>query len=143
MVARLPQGLDSELSERAMNLSVGEKQRVACARGLMRARHRDLLLLDEPTSSLDPMTEKQIFYGLLHHFADRTVITACHRLALVPLFNKIVYVRRGRIEEVGTFAELLEKRGAFYLAWKDYEEKVIRGLESHVGGSVANPGDEE
>lgn len=134
VIARLPQGLDSPLSERGMNLSVGEKQRVAFARGLMRARSRELLLLDEPTSSLDPMTEKQIFYALLHHFSDRTVITACHRLALVPLFDKIVYVRQGRIEEMGSFAELLERRGPFYLAWKDYEEKVIKGTDTAFSG---------
>lgn len=127
VISRLPQGLDSMLSERGMNLSVGEKQRLAFARGLMRARDREILLLDEPTSSLDPMTEKQIFYALLHHFASRTIITACHRLALVPLFDRVVYIRRGRVEEIGTFSELLERKGAFYLAWKDYEEKVIRG----------------
>jgi ATP-binding cassette subfamily B protein len=135
VITRLPQGLDSQLSERGMNLSVGEKQRIAFARGLMRAQHRELLLLDEPTSSLDPMTEKQIFYALLHHFADRTVMTACHRLALVPLFDKIVYVRQGRIEEMGTFAELLERRGPFYLAWKDYEEKVIKGTDPALAHS--------
>ncbi|MBX7143525.1 MAG: ABC transporter ATP-binding protein/permease [Oligoflexia bacterium] len=131
VISRLPQGLDSMLSERGMNLSVGEKQRLAFARGLMRARDREIILLDEPTSSLDPMTEKQIFYALLHHFSSRTIITACHRLALVPLFDRVIYIRHGRVEEAGTFAELLERKGAFYMAWKDYEEKVIRsgGIE--------------
>jgi ABC-type multidrug transport system fused ATPase/permease subunit len=130
VLAKLPQGWDSYLAESGMNLSVGEKQRVALARGLLRAKNRSLLLLDEPTSSLDPMTEKQIFYALLHHFTDRTIITACHRLALVPLFDTIVFIRRGKVEEVGTFAQLLEKKGSFYAAWKDYEEKVFRGAES-------------
>lgn len=130
VLAKLPQGWDSYLAESGMNLSVGEKQRVALARGLLRAKNRSLLLLDEPTSSLDPMTEKQIFYALLHHFTDRTIITACHRLALVPLFDTIVFIRRGKVEEVGSFPQLLEKKGLFYLAWKDYEEKVFRGAEA-------------
>jgi len=126
VLSKLPQGWDSDLAEKGLNLSVGEKQRFAMSRGLLRASARDILLLDEPTSSLDPMTEKQIFYGILHHFTDRTIITACHRLALVPLFDKIVYIRRGQIEEVGSFRELLEKRGAFFQAWDDYEKKIIQ-----------------
>ncbi len=130
VLAKLPQGWDSYLAESGMNLSVGEKQRVALARGLLRAKGRSLLLLDEPTSSLDPMTEKQIFYGLLHHFTDRTIITACHRLALVPLFDTIVFVRRGKVEEVGTFAELIERQGLFSQAWRDYESKVFKGSEA-------------
>ncbi len=126
VLSKLPQGWDSDLAEKGLNLSVGEKQRFAMSRGLLRASARDILLLDEPTSSLDPMTEKQIFYGILHHFTDRTVITACHRLALVPLFDKIVYIRRGQIEEVGSFKELIERRGLFFQAWDDYEKKVIQ-----------------
>lgn len=126
VLSKLPQGWDSDLAEKGLNLSVGEKQRFAMSRGLLRASSRDILLLDEPTSSLDPMTEKQIFYGILHHFTDRTIITACHRLALVPLFDKIVYIRRGQIEEVGSFKELIEKRGPFFQAWDDYEKKVIQ-----------------
>lgn len=130
VLSKLPNGWDSSLAESGMNLSVGEKQRLALARGLLRAKNRSLLLLDEPTSSLDPMTEKQIFYALLHHFTDRTIITACHRLALVPLFDTIVFIKHGRVQEVGSFPQLLEAKGSFYQAWKDYEEKVVRGQES-------------
>jgi len=126
IIAKLPLGWDSDLAESGMNLSVGEKQRVAMARGLLRAAAKDILLLDEPTSSLDPMTEKQIFYGIFAYFRERTIITACHRLALVPLFDKIVFVRQGRIEEVGGFNELLLKRGAFYYAWEDYQRRVTK-----------------
>jgi ABC-type multidrug transport system fused ATPase/permease subunit len=70
------------------------------------------------------MNEKKIFLGILNHFQNSTVITACHRLALVPLFDKIIFVRYGRIEEVGSFSELLAKRGAFFEAWDDYERKI-------------------
>ena len=72
------------------------------------------------------MTEKEIFIGILKHFHDRTIITACHRLALVPLFDKIIYVRHGMIEEVGSFEALLEKRGSFFLAWDDYQKRMVK-----------------
>jgi ABC-type multidrug transport system fused ATPase/permease subunit len=120
VIAKLPEGWDSFLAESGMNLSVGEKQRFSIARGLLRAKTRDILLLDEPTSSLDPATEKQIFYGLLHHFSDRTIISACHHLALIPLFNKIIYVKQHKIEEAGTFDELIGKNGLFAKAWRDF-----------------------
>jgi len=121
ILAKLPQGWDSSLAESGMNLSVGEKQRIALARGLIRARERQLLLLDEPTSSLDPTTEKRIFEGVLVHFSDRTIITACHRLALAPQFHKIIFMRNGRIEEQGSFEELLARKGPFAQAWADYQ----------------------
>ncbi len=124
VMARLPHGLDSDLAEKGLNLSVGEKQRVALARGLLRAVGRNVLLLDEPTSSLDPKTEKEIFLGLLYHFADKTVLSACHRLNLVPLFDKIILFEQGRILEVGTFAELIERRSHFARAWDDFQSKV-------------------
>lgn len=134
IITKLPQGWESDMAESGMNLSVGEKQRVALARGLLRASEKEILLLDEPTSSLDPMTEKQIFYSMFYHFKNCTIITACHRLALVPLFDTIVFVREGRIEETGGFAELLQKRGAFYYAWEDYQRKVVKKQTSEGRG---------
>lgn len=132
LIQKLPKKWETDLAEKGLNLSVGEKQRVAMARGLLRIGTRPILLLDEPTSSLDPKTEKEIFYDLLDTFSDRTIITACHRLAMVPLFNKIIYVREGKVEESGSFQELLDKKGAFALAWEDYQKKV-------VSGEVADP----
>lgn len=126
VISKLPQGWESDLAENGLNLSVGEKQRVAMARGLLRASGKQIILLDEPTSSLDPMTEKSIFQGLLQHFENRTVITACHRLALVPLFDKIIFVADGRVQESGTFDQLVAAGGAFARAWSDYQKKVVR-----------------
>ena len=126
VIEKLPQGLDNNLAEKGLNLSVGEKQRLALTRGFLKADSRDIILLDEPTSSLDPQTEKDIFVDLLREFRDRTIISACHRLALVPLFDKIIYVRHGVIEEVGTFDELIQKRGSFYLAWDDFEKRLVK-----------------
>ena len=124
LLNKLPDSWDSYLEEAGLNISVGERQRLALARGILRIHGKELLLLDEPTSSLDPMTEKQIFHGILGQFVDRVVITACHRLALVPLFDKIIYVRDGHIEEVGSFPELRSSGGAFAAAWEDYERNA-------------------
>jgi ABC-type multidrug transport system fused ATPase/permease subunit len=129
VIEKIQGGWEANLAEKGLNLSGGERQRFALARGLLRASRREFLLLDEPTSSLDPTTEKQIFFSLIHHFSDRTILTACHRLALVPLFDRILFVRRGIVEENGSFQELLAKKGAFASAWEDFERKV-----------VANPG---
>jgi len=130
VMARLPNGLDSDLAEKGLNLSVGEKQRVALARGLLRAVGRSILLLDEPTSSLDPKTEKEIFLGLLYHFSDKTVLSACHRLNLVPLFDKIIYFDQGNVLEVGSFAELIERKSHFARAWDDYQSKLERSSDA-------------
>jgi ATP-binding cassette, subfamily B, bacterial len=124
VIKKLPFGLNTDLAEKGLNLSVGEKQRVAMARGLLRVEDRDILLLDEPTSSLDPFTEKEIFINLLDHYKQLTIITACHRLNLVPLFDKVVYVLNGRIEEIGTFQELIDSRGFFSKAWEEYQEHI-------------------
>jgi ABC-type multidrug transport system fused ATPase/permease subunit len=133
ILEKLADGWDSHLEEAGLNISVGERQRLALARGILRVPGKDILLLDEPTSSLDPLTEKQIFAGILHEFRDLCVITACHRLALVPLFDTIVYVKDGRIEEVGSFPELRTAGRGFSAAWADYERTVV----SRDGGIAA------
>jgi ATP-binding cassette subfamily B protein len=133
ILEKLSNGWDSHLEEAGLNISVGERQRLALARGILRVPGKDILLLDEPTSSLDPLTEKQIFAGILHEFRDLCVITACHRLALVPLFDTIVYVKDGRIEEVGSFPELRTAGRGFSAAWADYERTVV----SRDGGVAA------
>jgi ABC-type multidrug transport system fused ATPase/permease subunit len=133
LIQKLTHGWETQLEEAGLNISVGERQRIALARGILRVHGKDILLLDEPTSSLDPMTEKQIFAGILHEFRDLTVITACHRLALVPLFDKVIYVKDGRIEEVGSFPELRSAGRGFSAAWSDYERTVTSG----DGGAAA------
>ena len=124
LVTRLPRGLDSSLAEKGLNLSVGERQRIAMARGLLRAKQKQVMLLDEPTSSLDPKNEKEIFLGLFYHFADRAIISSCHRLNLIPLFDRIVLMSQSAVLEVGTFPELIEQRGHFFRMWEDYERNI-------------------
>ena len=131
LVQKLPNGLDSTLEEAGLNISGGERQRLALARGILRVPGKDILLLDEPTSSLDPLTEKQIFANILNEFKELTVVTACHRLALVPLFDTVVYIRDGRVEEIGSFPALRAAGKGFSAAWADYERTVVKA-ESHA-----------
>ncbi len=131
LLSRLPHGLESSLAEKGLNLSVGERQRIALARGLLRASKKDIILLDEPTSSLDPKTEREIFLGLLYHFGNRTIMSSIHRLNLVPLFDRVVFMSQSSLLEIGTFAELIEARGHFYRAWDDYQ----RNMQENQGGT--------
>ncbi len=126
LIAKLPGSWSNFLAEKGLNLSGGERQRIALARGLIRSRDRDIILLDEPTSSVDPFTEKMIFHNILQHFENMTVLTACHRLALVPLFDSIIYVKDGVVQERGSFDELIEKGGMFAKSWSDYQTKIAK-----------------
>ena len=126
ILEKLPQSWETDLAEKGLNLSVGEKQRIALARGLLRADRRDILLLDEPTSSLDPATEQELFQGVLRNFGDRTVLMACHRLSLAPLFDRIIYIRDGCFVEQGSFQEMLAARGLFAALWDDFQRSGAR-----------------
>ena len=114
VAAKLPMGLYTDIRERGVNLSGGQKQRLALARGLIAARGSSLLLLDEPTSSVDLPTEAVIFDRLFSAFSDKAIVASVHRLHLLPRFDYICYMQNGIIAEQGAFNELLAKRGAFY-----------------------------
>jgi ABC-type multidrug transport system fused ATPase/permease subunit len=97
LLQKLPKGLKSSLAEKGLNLSVGERQRLSLARGLIRAKDREIILLDEPTSSLDPKTEKEIYLGMFYHFSNRTIISSCHRLNLIHLFDRIIVMANSQV----------------------------------------------
>ncbi len=139
LVAKLSKGVDTSLAEKGLNLSVGERQRLSLARGLIRARKRDIILLDEPTSSLDPKTEKEIYLGLLYHFADRTVVSSCHRLNLIPLFDKIIVMSNSQVVEVGSYGELIDSKKHFYRMWQDYERNIKDSENGGSGVEVVGP----
>jgi ABC-type multidrug transport system fused ATPase/permease subunit len=116
----LPQGLATDIRERGVNLSGGQKQRLALARGLIAARDSSLLLLDEPTSSVDLPTESVIFDRLFAAFRGKAIVASIHRLHLLPRFDRIVFMRDGTIIEQGPFNELIAQRGAFYHLWQQH-----------------------
>lgn len=85
----LPNKFDSMIKEKGVNLSGGEKQRLALARGLLASRDKAIVLIDEPTSSVDVVTEEKIFRNIFNAFTDKAIICSLHGLHLLPLFNCI------------------------------------------------------
>jgi ATP-binding cassette subfamily B protein len=118
VLADLPLGLDTDIRERGVNLSGGQKQRLALARGLYAAADSSLLLLDEPTSSLDPATEAEVFNRLLAGFPEACIVASLHRLHLLDRFDHVYVMAEGKVVEQGSFAELLAAQGVFYRLWQ-------------------------
>ncbi|HYG86381.1 MAG TPA: ABC transporter ATP-binding protein [Azospirillum sp.] len=120
VVERLPNGLDTVITERGLNLSGGQKQRLALARGILASRASSLIMLDEPTSSMDPTTELTIYDGILTEFPHACVVSAVHRLHLLKHFDRIVLMAEGRRVDSGTLDELLARQPMFQAMWKNY-----------------------
>jgi ATP-binding cassette subfamily B protein len=119
-VTRLPQGLDTEVGERGIQLSAGQRQLVAFARALL-AEPR-ILILDEATSNVDVRTEKTIERGLERLLHGRTAIVIAHRLSTIRRAGKIVVLEYGQIAEQGTHDELINANGPYsklYGAWAE------------------------
>ena len=125
-----PQGYDTPVGEAGRHLSVGQRQRIAIARAIL--RDPALLVLDEATSALDPTTEAAIHETLKEVAKGRTVISATHRLASVVDVDRILVLERGHIVEEGRHKELLARRGAYHRLWRKQS-----GFEVSSDGSRA------
>ena len=118
----LPKKFDSSIKEKGVNLSGGQQQRLALARGLLACDDKDIVLLDEPTSSLDTGTEMKVYQNIFREFDGKTIVASVHRLHLLPLFDRICVFDEGRIVGVGTLAELLVSCPLFAELWRTYHE---------------------
>lgn len=120
LLGNLRNGLDTEIGERGTALSGGEKQRLAMARLLLKENYASgITILDEATSAMDNLTEKQVMAEILSHFKNQTVIAIAHRINSVADFDKILVFHQGKIIGQGTFAELMKNNLYFqklYLA---------------------------
>src|SRR5207237_1640690 len=122
-IVKQPHGYDTVIGDKGMLLSGGQQQRLAIARAIL--KNAPILLLDEATSSLDSESEKQIQKALVELAAGRTVIAIAHRLSTVLSADQIIVMYCGRVKEIGTHAELLEKSG-YYRRLYDHQFNRIQ-----------------
>lgn len=118
----LPSGLATDIREKGLNLSVGQKQRLALARGLFAARFSSLILMDEPTSSVDLPTEKEILSGVIEAFPDAAIIVSMHRLYLLPKFDRVIMLDHGKVVASGSTVDLLNNPGPVRELWRTHQE---------------------
>ncbi len=125
MLKRLPKGLETNIAEKGVSLSGGEKQRLAVARGLFFVKDSgsDIVLLDEPTSSVDIYNERIIYEGLLEEFRHLCVLSAIHKFNLLHLFDEVLVFAHGELVERGTVEQLLAKQGEFARLWRNFSEE--------------------
>ena len=130
LIKTLPDGMSTVVGERGLKLSGGEKQRVAIARTLL--KNPPILILDEATSSLDILTEKEIKVSLNNLAKKRTSIIIAHRLSTIVDADKILVFEKGKIIEQGTHIQLLKKKGLYADMWNTQQtiEKAEETLQN-------------
>jgi ATP-binding cassette subfamily B protein len=133
-----PKGYDTEVGERGLKLSGGEKQRVAIARTILKAP--PILLLDEATSALDSHTEREIQDALERVSKNRTTLVIAHRLSTIVAADEIIVVDQGEIVERGSHRSLLARNGLYASMWnRQREAEAARETLALAGDSTGAP----
>jgi ATP-binding cassette subfamily B protein len=114
----LPQGLETPIGEEGRGISMGQRQLVALARVLL--QDPAIVILDEATASVDPLTEAQIQEGLDVVLADRTAIVIAHRLSTIKAADRIIVLRKGEIIEEGSHGQLMAQGGHYAELYNTY-----------------------
>lgn len=139
---RMPDGWNTEVGERGLKLSGGEKQRVAIARAFLK-RPR-LLICDEATSALDTATEKGIMASLEELAANRTSVFVAHRLSTIQRCDKIFVLKDGLVAEQGTHSSLMDAKGLYYEMWnmQAAEDALVGSNDATSRGSSSSEEDD-
>ena len=124
-VMNLPKGYDTVIGEQGVRLSGGERQRLAIARALL--KDAPILILDEPTANLDPLTEKQFLDTLVQLMAGKTCLLITHRLVGLENVGEILVMQNGRIVERGAHRDLLEHPGLYRRLW-EIQNRIISDI---------------
>lgn len=132
VINNLPKGLDTHMAEKGVNLSGGQKQRLALARGILAARTSDIILMDEPTSSVDPRTEKQVYQNLFEAFEGKAVISSLHRLHLLSQFDYVYILRNGSVVDEGPFEQLKRYSLVFKEMWEHQKTENTPVIEEGI-----------
>ncbi len=137
-IKSLPDGYDTNVGERGLKLSGGEKQRVAIARTILKGP--PILLLDEATSALDSFTEREIQNALEAVSRGRTTLVIAHRLSTIINADEILVLEKGRIAERGRHQTLLDKKGIYAELWQRQREaaEALQTLEK-TGETLTEP----
>ena len=114
-ISSLDKGCETEVGERGLKLSGGEKQRISIARNIL--KNPPILILDEATSALDTHTEKQIEDSLNNIFRNRTTIIIAHRLSTIIQADQIIVLNEGKIIQKGNHNDLLKINGYYANMW--------------------------
>jgi ABC-type multidrug transport system fused ATPase/permease subunit len=117
LICKLPHGINTDVGDRGVKLSGGEKQKLSIARAIL--KNADILVLDEATSSLDSLSEKQIQKAIHEVSHNKTSVIIAHRLSTIKHADKIVVLTEEGIVEEGTLEELLSKKGMLYKLWEE------------------------
>ena len=121
-VDALPDGYDTLLGERGTKLSTGQRQRISIARAIL--KDTAILILDEPTASLDAETELRVLRNLEEWGRDRAIFLITHRLSTIRRAHQIAYMREGQIVEWGSHGALVERPGGAYRKLVELEESA-------------------
>lgn len=114
-VESLPEKYQTIMNENGRNMSIGQKQRLAIARCIV--RQPTIFLMDEPTANLDAETEYNLIHSIMDFLRNRTTIIVSHRLKSISFADEIIVMASGKIEEKGNHQELMQKKGYYYQLW--------------------------